>query len=230
MANRVLNVFRFTGGGYERQNDFKIAGAPTDCDWSRWAMVHSTSTSQGGKIYRLYCFKAGTNDTIYQFGYKDGEYHYGYESSPVLKIRNKPATANTNTFSMLHDGTSYRMYFLDVNDEKLLHQFVFDGSNYVPEPSNPTIKLTNLPVDVDLRRTSMLYSSSNNQPGYHFYSFIQGKRNRLLQTIYNPSTNSYERVNDIGIKVDLNHSDISSFSMLNDSEGEYWCYFLNWLD
>jgi hypothetical protein len=232
MDNKILNVFRFNGLSYAYESDIFVVGGPSDCDWSRWAMLHSPSNNEGTELYRLYCFKSGSNDTIYQFGYNEnkGQYEYGYESIEALKIIDKPISADTNTFAMLHDGEAYRMYFLDVDNRNVLHQFVYDGNNYVVESTNPTIELEGLPNSIDLRRAAMLYSVSNNQPGYHFYSFLEGNNKELIQSYYNPTTNEYERINNIGIGIDLNRSDISSFSMLNDNEGAYWCYFFEWSD
>lgn len=232
MNNKTLNVFKFNGSNYAPQRNISVVGGPSDCDWSRWAMLHSSRNNEGTELYRLYCFKSGTNDTIYQFGYNKAmdQYEYGYESIKTLKIIDKSITADTNTFAMLHDGKKYRMYFLDVDNRNVLHQFVYDGNNYIVESSNPTIELEGLPDSIDLRRAAMLYSVSNNQPGYHFYSFLEGNNKELIQSYYNSSTNEYKRINNIDIDIDLNQSDISSFSMLNDNEGTYWCYFLQWSD
>lgn len=223
-ANRKLSVLLFDGKSYNQVNTINIVGGPHDCDWSRWAMVY------GQETFRVYCFKQDTNDTIYQFGYNPNTQHYefGYNSEEVLKIIGVPATANTFTFSMLYDESHYRLYFLDINKRDLLHQFVFNGANYVIEKSNPQIRLEGMPKNIDASRMSMLYSKGQNQNGYHVYGFEQGKRKFLVQGYYDTNSNTYKRVNDVEININLITSDISSFSMLND--GEFWCYFLDWMD
>lgn len=228
--DRRLSTFLYKDGSYNQIRNIDIVGAPNDCDWSRWAMVHSSDTSEGIKLFRVYCFKQGANDTLYQFGYNynSGRYEFGYDSTQVLKIKGVPLTANTFTFSMLHDGSNYRLYFLDVNNHELLYQFVFNGSDYVVEEGNPKMILSGMPADMDSSRMAMLYAKGNDAPGYHLYGFEQGKKRRLVQAYYDLGTNTYKRINDIQININPSISDISSFSMVND--GDYWCYFLNWID
>jgi len=227
-TNRSLSAFIYEDDSYSHERNINIVGGPADCDWSRWAMVYSKEKE--GDLFRVYCFKQGTNDTLYQFGYNDSSEHYefGYKSTKMLKIKGVPATANTFTFSMLHDGSAYRLYFLDINDRQLLYQFVFNGQDYVVESSNPELRLEGIPTNIDASRMAMLYSKENDSSGYHLYGFEQGRKAHLVQAYYDMNTNSYQRISDVSIEVDSRVSDTSSFSMVNNDN--YWCYFLNWIN
>ena len=80
--------------------------APVDADFSRWAMLHD------GGVYRQYVAKAGSADTLYQFGWNGGTYEYGHMSIPQLSILGMPANSRFDSFAMLHDGGDYRFYHL----------------------------------------------------------------------------------------------------------------------
>ena len=105
-----LYQFAFNGNSYEfgfRSIDvISTAGAPADADWSRWAMLHD------GTVYRQYLGKLGTEDQIYQFGFDGRNYAYGHRSIADLSITGMPESSETESFSMLHDGSTYRFYHL----------------------------------------------------------------------------------------------------------------------
>ncbi|MGB0524447.1 MAG: hypothetical protein ACPGJS_15860 [Flammeovirgaceae bacterium] len=213
---------------YEKERNIDVVGSPSDSDWNRWAMLHSSKTNEGDELYRLYCFQHGTNDTLYQFGYneKADQYEFGYKSDKVLKIKGVSPQLDTATFAMLHDGENYRLYFLDFLNPHRLHQFVYDGFQYVIEASNPIMDLVGLSPSVDTRRMAM---ASDNGISYELYLFEQGKKGHLLHAMYEEQHNTYDVTDRIPLGVDLNEADITSFSLLQDGE-DYWCYFLNWLD
>ena len=125
-----LNIFTYkteeSSYSYDRQ--VEITNAPKDADWTRWAMLHD------GTDYRLYCFKQGTNNTLYQFAFDGNSYHFGYHSALEVTINNIPETANTNAMAMLHDGEEYRLYFADTDNPNTLHQFIWNGTEYAYYP------------------------------------------------------------------------------------------------
>ncbi len=190
-------------------------------------MLYSKETDEEDRLSRLYCFKQGSFDTIYQFGYNSATkaYEYGYDSKDV-NIVDKPDTANTGVFAMLQDGEDYRMYFLDVNNYNLLHQMVYNGDDYVIEDHKATIQISGLPENIDARSIGMLASSNDSSAVYRFYIFAQDDYQTLIQAKYNNNTGQYERSSDVPVKTSGINVDASSFSMLYDSEN-YWCYFLS---
>jgi hypothetical protein len=105
-----LYQFAFDGStyafGYRSISVLNTDGAPADADFDRWAMLHD------GTTYRQYIGKLGTEDQIYQFGFNGRSYLFGYNSISVLSITGMPESSETESFSMLHDGRTYRFYHL----------------------------------------------------------------------------------------------------------------------
>lgn len=228
MSNIRLNAYRFDGQRYSFQNPINVAGAPADADWSRWAMLYSTETNQGTELFRLYCFKKGTNDVIYQFGFNRGarQYEYGYQSTTPLRITGVGPTVNTSTFNMLHDGVSYRMYFQDSHNDRLLHQYVWNGREYQVEDRTPTLNLQGLPANADMRKTAMCYAKGSNLPGYHFYTVAQGTDAPLIQLMFKQSARAYVRINDVGVNIAAPVGSNFALAGSTDAQGGYWFYTL----
>lgn len=91
--------------GYNSSN-FNITGAPTDADFTRWAMLND------GAKHRLYMFQKNSTTVLYQFVFTGSAYSWGGSSSiATLSLTGMPATSDTSNFSMLHDGADYRFYF-----------------------------------------------------------------------------------------------------------------------
>ena len=134
------DTFQF---GFASIPNIKITNAPADTDYNRSAMLHD------GTTYRLYFFKEGSSDTIYQFGFNGSTYQYGHNSIAQLRITGKPVDANPEDFAMLHDGSVYRLYMLSYDQTKL-YQFGWNGSTYqYGHRSIPSIPITGAPSDAD---------------------------------------------------------------------------------
>ena len=92
-------------------------------------------------------------------------YEYGYNSIPNIPITGAPADADFSRFSMLYDGSAYRLYVFRRNSQGTLYQFSFDGSSYAyGHNSIPMLALIDAPVDADIGSFSMLYDGA-----YRFY-------------------------------------------------------------
>ena len=193
-AARALELFQgaFVEGtttyefGYRSIPAIPVVGAPNDADWSRWAMLHD------GTDYRLYAFRAGTRDTLYQFGFNRAteSYEWGYRSIPVLRIVGVPNSASSRQFAMLHDGAVYRLYLQDVNDFRLLHQFGFNRGTEAYEyghRSAPQLRVTGFPRDTDWRRWAMLHDGRD----YRFYVFRVGSATEAYQAAYDADAREY---------------------------------------
>ena len=83
----------------------QVSGFPDDTDWSRWSMLND------GENYRIYAFKLGSNNEIYQGAWNGSEYEYGYNGSyKVLYLKDTPANSDLASMAMLHDSSDYRLY------------------------------------------------------------------------------------------------------------------------
>ncbi|HNG61479.1 MAG TPA: hypothetical protein PKZ52_16770, partial [Cellvibrionaceae bacterium] len=57
-------------------------------------------------------------------------YQYGYNSIPNIQISGAPADTDFKRSAMLHDGSTYRLYFFKKNSTNTLYQFGWNGSVY----------------------------------------------------------------------------------------------------
>lgn len=209
--------------GYNSIPNMAITGAPSDIDWNRWAMLHD------GAHYRLYFFREGSDDTIYQFAFNPTtlNYEFGYNSIPELYITGAPADADTSSFAMLHDGSHYRLYMRS-STSAAIHQFAYNRSSGDYEygyNSIPVMDITGAPADADFDRWGMLHDGSV----YRFYAFKGTLDDQMYQFGFNSSTSDYEYAYSSIPLLTLDqipvNSDTSSFAMLHDGL-DYRFYFL----
>ena len=203
--------------GYNSFGNIEITGAPEDTDWDRWAMLHD------GTNYRLYFFKKGSDDTLYQFGFDGATYAYGYNSISTLRISGAPASADTGSFAMVHDGATYRLYLKDKNDPALLYQFGFDGATYAyGYNSIASIRIIGSPADTDQQRWAMLHDGSN----YRYYAFKEGSDTVFYQYAFNGSSYEYgfSSIDILSVEGMPSDSLTDSFAMLHDGQA-YRFYF-----
>ncbi len=193
--------------------NIKLAKAPSDTDYSRWAMLHD------GSRYRLYFFKKSSNTMLYQFAFNPatGRYEYGFSSIPNLKITGAPADANPSSFAMLHDGNRYRLYMRGNNNPSRLYQFAFNPSTSNYEfgfSSINQINITGSPADVDLSRWAMLHDGTD----YRFYAFRAGSNTRFYQYAFNGSSYAFgfKSINQLTLQGLPSNTNSSSFAMLHD--------------
>lgn len=202
-----------------------VVGAPADADWSRWAMLHD------GQVYRLYAFKAGTRDTLYQFGFNRGSntYEWGHQSIPVLRISGIPSGASTRSFAMLHDGDVYRLYLQDDRDPGLLYQFGFNRATEDYEfgyRSIPRLRVTGFPGDTDWGRWAMLHDGVD----YRFYAFRAGSATEVYQAAFHAGSQEYRfawrSIPVLSMLGFPGYANRSSMAMLHDGT-DYRFYFKN---
>jgi hypothetical protein len=115
-------------------------------------------------------------------------YRFGYNSIPNIPITGAPADNNFRRWSMLHDGSAYRMYFFKGSTSNTLYQYSWNGSSYqYAYNSIPELTLTNIPADADPSSFSML----NSGPYYHLYLRRLGDPTVLYQFLWVPGTTNY---------------------------------------
>lgn len=169
--------------GHNSISNLNITGAPSDVDYTRSAMLHDGST------YRLYFFKLGTENKIYQFGWNGSSYQYGYNSIPELTITNIPADADTEKFSMLHDGSTYRLYMLSSTNTGMIYQFGWNGNSYeYGHNSIATMKVTGAPSDTNFDRFAMLHDGND----YRLYFGKGLLSNKLYQFAWDGETYDFD--------------------------------------
>jgi hypothetical protein len=155
--------------GHSSIPEIPIHGAPRDTDWQRTAVLHD------GSMFRLYAMARGRDDTLYQFAFDPdaGAYVFGHSSIPELEIAGLPRDADTSSFSMLHDGDVYRLYYQRRGDPTTLYQLGFDPRTEAYEygyNSNPTVRISGMPRDTDWNAWAMLHDGSE----YRFYALRRG--------------------------------------------------------
>ncbi len=92
--------------GFASIDRISTTGLPADADLSRWAMLYD------GSVYRQYVGRVGRPDAMYQCGFDGRTYDFGHRSISSLSISGMPASSDTRSVSMLHDGTDYRLFHL----------------------------------------------------------------------------------------------------------------------
>jgi hypothetical protein len=214
-------TYRF---GHHSIPNIPITGAPADVDPARWAMLHD------GATYRLYCFKAGTNNRLYQFGFNGTSYAFGHNSIPELTLVGFPGDADATSFAMLHDGSAYRLYLRKNGDPRTLYQAAWvPGTTTYQYGYNsiPSIPVTGFPADSDFSRWGMLHDNL----AYRLYVFQQSSRNRFRQASFNAATGAYEfghnSIPELTVEGMPATSDVRSFAMLHDNV-DYRFYFQTW--
>ncbi len=130
---------------------------------------------------------SSVNQAAYVPGSSD--YKFGYNSIPNIPITGAPSDANFRRWSMLHDGSAYRLYVFKGNTNNTIYQFSWDGSSYkYGHNSIPVLTLTNIPADADAGSFSMLHSGGL----YHLYMRQLGNPNLLYQALWVSGTTHYE--------------------------------------
>lgn len=178
-----LNQFAWVAGtaiyrfGHNSIPNIPIVGAPDDADLSNWAMLHD------GSAYRLYAFKRGTTDTLYQAAFNGSAYQFGFNSIPVLRLVGFPADADASSFAMLHDGSAYRLYLRRSGDPRTLYQasWVAGTDTYqFGHNSIPAIPVVDFPGDTDWGRWMMLHDRA----AYRLYAFKAGSDREFYQASF----------------------------------------------
>jgi len=212
------STYRF---GHHSIPNIAIAGEPSDSDRARWAMLHD------GAMYRFYCFKRGTNDRVYQFGYNGLSYEHGHGSIPELSLVGFPADTDATSFAMLHDGSAYRLYMRRSGNPQLLYQAAWvPGTTRYQYGYNsiPQIPVTGFPSDTDWARWAMLHDGGV----YRVYAFKRNSDTIFYQGSYNPVTQAYEfglsSIPQLSVENMPANSDRTSFAMLHDNV-DYRFYF-----
>ncbi|PWQ95016.1 hypothetical protein DKT75_13730 [Leucothrix arctica] len=207
--------------GHNSILNMKVYGAPADTGYGRVAMLHD------GSMYRLYLFKRGSRDTIYQFGFNrsTNRYEYGYNSIKVLKIVGMPADASNKGFAMLHDGKDYRLYQRSKDGKKLYQAAYKAGSNSYVYGYNSikVMNITGAPATITNNgRWAMLHDGKD----YRLYIGRKGHANQFYQFAFDGSgyKHGYKSIPLLKVTGMPNTSKRNSFAMLHDRSAYRYYY------
>ena len=219
--NPTTEAYQF---GYMSIEELPIVDAPGDVDWDRWAMLHD------GSQYRLYFLPTGSEDSVYQFAYNDDNdaYEYGYMSTPSIPISGAPAGIDSSSFAMLHDGDTYRLYFLAAAAPLRVYQFGYDpaeGEYVYGYNATTQIDITGSPAAVDWAGWAMLFDGDT----YRLYAFANPAHDAIAQFAYNPAAGEYQHGYMSFETIDLEDipamASTAQFAMLSD-DTDYRLYML----
>lgn len=208
--------------GYNSIPDIPITGAPADADFSRFSMLYD------GSAYRLYVFRGGSRDSLYQFSFDGSSYAYGHNSIPLLTLTGAPVDADASSFSMLHEGSHYHAYLRKRGEPTTLYQFIWiPGTStyqYGAAGYLPSLSVTGFPAGLDWSRWTMLYDANT----YRIYTFRNNENNLIQQGSWNPSAGAYQYAFDSIPELNLvgfpANSNFKRAAMLYDG-GAYRFYF-----
>lgn len=165
--------------------------------------------------------------SVNQAAYVSGTsiYRFGHNSIPNIPITGAPSDTDWKRWSMLHDGSAYRLYVFKGSTNNKIYQFAWDGNSYkYGHNSIPELTLTNMPGDADASSFSMLYGENK----YRLYLRQLGNPCLLYQFVWVSGTTNYEfghgsaipKLQVAGFPAD---TDWSRWSMLHDG-GDYRLY------
>ncbi|NES78279.1 MULTISPECIES: hypothetical protein [unclassified Okeania] len=140
-------------------------------------------------------------------------YKFLGDVSANLPVVDAPSDANWRRWSMLHDGSDYRMYCFKGSTHDTLYQFGWDGSSYkYGHNSYRVLTISGIPDDADTNSFSMLYGEEY----YRVYFRQLGNPNKLYQFLWDQEAESYVPGPALPISGFPDDTDWSRWSMLND--------------
>lgn len=212
-AHAVPTVYQATDIGkstYRSTNStppVPLSKVPQDADCSRYAVMSDRSHN------RLYCFKRGSRDTLYQFALnpKTQKYEYGYNSIRQVPIKGIPSDANPEKVAVLHDGRKYRLYMMN-RGLTGLYQFVYDprSRSYVSARNNSSIRFTGTPRDANPANFGILHDGK----AYRLYLGSRTHASLVYPYKYSGSSNTYQYSG--GSQTIERMTTFPNFSMLHD--------------
>jgi len=210
------SIYQF---GHNSIPNIPIVDAPADADLSNWAMLHD------GSAYRLYAFKRGTTDTLYQASFNGSAYQFGHNSIPALRLVGFPDDADASSFAMLHDGSAYRLYLRRRGDPRMLYQASWvEGTDVYQFGHNsiPSIPIVDFPPDTDWSRWTMLHDGS----AYRLYAFRAGTDREFFQGSFDGSAYrfAHNSIPVLTLEGTPPDSNTSRAAMLHDN-ADYRFYF-----
>ncbi len=172
-----------------------------------------TNTSNTGTGSQL----VAVPDSLNQAAFNGSVYEYAYNSIPNIVFTDAPDDTDFSRSAMLHDGSTYRLYFFKQGTNDTLYQFGFNINTLKYEygyNSISTLKITGIPADADTSSFAMLHDGSV----YRLYMRSQTNVNKMYQFGYNGSTYDYGYTSIPELYITMAPADIdhSRWAMLHD--------------
>jgi hypothetical protein len=168
---------------------------------------------------------------LHQGAYNGFSYEYGYQSLSKIQIKNAPYDIDWNRWSMLEDGSVYRLYFMPKGKSDKLYQFGFNPSTNSYEygyQSTPIISIVGLPSYLEVTSFSMLHDGND----YRLYILDKKNSKKLLQCAYDSNFGAngayrygFRSMDEISITDAPYDTDWNRWSMLHDGK-VYRLYFM----
>jgi hypothetical protein len=152
--------------GYNSISEIPVLGLPIGTNINNFSILFD------GLYYRLY-FRSKGNLSLFQCAYDEinQAYRFGFNSIPEIEIVGAPEDTDLNSWSMLHDGYSYRLYFKSLERTNVLYQFSFDGNAYVyGYNSIPEILVRDMPKLNYVKKFNITHDGGD----YRFYNLMVG--------------------------------------------------------
>ena len=156
-------------------------------------------------------------------------YDYGHNSIPNISVTGAPDDTDFTRWAMLHDGSTYRLYFFRANSNAQIYQFGYNPASSAYEfgfNSIPVIDITGAPADADPGSFAMLHDGRT----YRLYMRGIDNPQSLYQFGFNSRTSDYEFgfnsipvINITGAPADAN---FDGWAMLHDGSN-YRLYAFN---
>lgn len=176
----------------------------------------------GWVLYEQGAF-AGADAELEQAAFVEGStrYRFGYESIPTIPVDGAPQDTDYSRWAMLHDGRTYRLFFMRRGARDTLYQFGFDRAKgaYVHglAPMRGSVRIEGIPADADTSSFAMLHDGDD----YRLY-FRAMTGSRLLQFAFDEATGSYEygyrSIEEIPVEGSPADTDWGRWAMLHDGE------------
>jgi len=122
-----------------------------------------------------------------------GSYQYGFNSISNIMITGQPNDLDWSRYAMLHDGTTYHLYFFKTGSNTILYQFGYNPNPAVFEYGYNSIReltINGAPTDADPNSFAMLHDGAD----YRLYMRSIRNPTRIYQFTYNQTTTRYEYV------------------------------------
>ncbi|MFM7769481.1 MAG: hypothetical protein ACKO8Q_02895 [Bacteroidota bacterium] len=160
--------------GYNSLSEIPILGLPSGTNISNFSILFD------GLFYRLY-FRSKENFSLFQCAYDENNqaYRFGFNSIPEIEIIGAPDDADLNSWTILHDGLSYRLYFKSVERNNVLYQFSFDGNAYVyGYNSIPEISVQKMPKLNYVKKFNITHDGGD----YRYYNLMIESSSKAIKS------------------------------------------------
>ncbi|GAA3089310.1 hypothetical protein [Streptosporangium carneum] len=165
----TLYQFAWDGTSYAYDHEsipvLTLTNAPADADSGSFSVLHS------GDAYHLYLRRIGDPTVLYQFVHVPGTstYQWAYgDHIPVLRVTGFPEDTDWSRWTMLHDGSAYRIYAFHHGSNDALSQGTWNPATHEYQyayDSIPQLRLEGYPSGSDAGRVAALHDGA----AYRFY-------------------------------------------------------------